>query len=70
MNLQKMEKNTKYYIKVIENENDREFARSYKYGAYQNVYDCMEDAEMMHKKGYLYIEVVDEHDNIYCEYEN
>lgn len=60
----------KYYINTIKNENDREIGKSFKFGAYLNLDECMKDAEMMHLAGYSYIEIIDENSEIYCEYEN
>ena len=60
----------KYYINSIKTEQDRENGKSYKFGAYSNLDECMKDAEMMHYSGYLYLEIINENDEIYCEYEN
>jgi len=71
-NLQKMEKftNMKYYINAIRNEQDREIGESIVYGPYDNLDECTKDAEELQARGYLYIEVMNDAREVYCEYEN
>ena len=71
-NLQKMEKftNMNYYINAIRNEQDREIGASRRYGPYDSLEKCIEGAELLHEKGYLYVEVMNDGGEIYCEYEN
>ena len=71
-NLQKMEKftNMKYYINAIRNEQEREIGESIVYGPYDSPYECTKDAEELQARGYLYIEVMNDGREVYCEYEN
>jgi hypothetical protein len=60
----------KYYIKCWETETEREQGNPFKYGPYTDKDECIKDAERMHYSGYAFIEVIDQDNNIYCEYEN
>jgi hypothetical protein len=60
----------KYYVNAIRNEQDREIGASMKYGPYNSLDDCNEDAEKLHVKGYLYVEVINNAGEVYYEYEN
>lgn len=37
---------------------------------YSDIQQCLKNAENMHRKGINDVRIVDEHDEIYCEYEN
>ena len=60
----------KYYINSIRNEEDRRIGASRRYGPYESINQCNADAEKLHAKGYLYVEVIDEKGSSYIEYEN
>jgi hypothetical protein len=72
MNLQKMEKftNMKYYVNSIRNEKDREIGASRRYGPFDSLEECTKNAEKLHARGYLYVEVMNDGGEVYCEYEN
>jgi hypothetical protein len=59
-----------YYINAIRNEQDREIGASRRYGPYNNLEICMDDAEKLFHRGYLYVEVMNDGGEINCEYEN
>ena len=60
----------KYYINLIRNEQDREIGASRKWGPYDSIDECTQDAEKFYARGYLYVEVINDGGEIYCEYEN
>jgi hypothetical protein len=62
--------NMEYYINSIRNEQDREIGASRRYGPFNSLEECVEGAENLHSRGYVYIEVMNDAGEIYCEYEN
>jgi len=60
----------KYYINSIRNEEDRKIGASRKYGPFESLEECTESAEKLHVRGYVYVEVMNDAGEIYCEYEN
>ena len=62
--------NMNYYINAIRNEQDREIGASRKWGPYDSLEECTQDAEKFHAIGYVYIEVMNDGGEVYCEYEN